>query len=329
MRFGDLHAHSTQSTAWRASTRSVEPCLRESIGVRDTLDSGRMERPFVGSRALANGDVANKYRLRNSYRAVFPDVYLPNDSTVPTLRQRTEAAWLWSGQQGIVSGVAASALHGAKWVHDDAAIDLNHANPRAPRGIMTHRDALSPEERVLIAGMPVTTPARTAFDLGRWLARNDAVGRLDALGRASGFSQEEVLEVMRRHPGSRHVRRLNAALALHDPGAQSPQETWLRLLVIDAKYPRPRTQIPIDCGDGYPRYFLDMGWEDAMIAVEYDGAHHRSDPEQARHDIVRHEVLAELGWIVIRVVAGMHRTEILRRLDRAWSSSVRTERRIA
>jgi hypothetical protein len=288
-----------------------------------------MDRPFIGSRALATGDVANKYRLRSGYRAVFPDVYLPDDGTVPTLRQLTEAAWLWSGQQGIISGVAASAIHGAKWVHDDTRIDLIHPNPRAPRGIVTHRDTLYAGEFTLTAGMRVATAARTAFDLGRWLNRNDAVARLDALGRASGFDQGEVLDLTRRHPGSRHVRRLNSALALHDPGAQSPQETWLRLLAVDAGYPRPRTQIPVDCGDGYPRYFLDLGWEDVLVALEYDGAHHRSDPEQARHDIVRHETLVELGWIVIRVVAGMHRAEILRRLDRAWSSRVRTDRRIA
>jgi hypothetical protein len=287
-----------------------------------------MQPPFIGSDALASGAVANKYRLRTSYRAIFPDVYLP-DGIVPTLRQKIEAAWLWSAQQGIIAGLAASALHGAKWVCDDTPVDLIHPNPRGPRGIVTHRDMLSPGEFGRTAGMPVTTAARTAFDLGRWLTRNDAVARLDALGNATGFDRQAVLDVVRRHPGSRHVRRLNTALALHDPGAQSPQETWLRLLVVDAGYPRPRTQLPVDCGDGFPRYFLDMGWHDPMIGVEYDGAHHRSDPDQARHDIVRHETLTDMGWIVIRVVAGMHRADVLRRLNRAWSSRVRTDRRIA
>lgn len=288
-----------------------------------------MQRPFVGSRALATGAVANKYRLRSSYRAIFPDVYLPDDGLVPTLRQRAEAAWLWSGQQGVIGGVAASALHGSKWVHDETAIDLIHTNPRGPRGIRTHRDTLLPEEFGFVAGVPVTTATRTVFDLGRWLSRNDAVARLDALSQATGFSRQGVFTVILDHPGARHVRRLETALALHDPGAQSPQETWLRLLIVDAGYPRPLTQLPIDCGDGYPRYYLDMGWEDVMVAVEYDGAHHRSDPDQARHDIVRHETLTELGWIVIRVLAGMRRAEILRRLDRAWSSRVRADPKIA
>ncbi len=30
-----------------------------------------------------------------------------------------------------------------------------------------------------------------------------------------------------------------------DAGAQSPKETWLRLLLIDAGFPRPQTQIPV------------------------------------------------------------------------------------
>ncbi|MBI3690936.1 MAG: hypothetical protein HY239_09875, partial [Mycolicibacterium aromaticivorans] len=162
-----------------------------------------MDRPFIGSRALASGAVANKYRLRTGFRAIFPDVYLPDDGLVPTLRQLTEAAWLWSGQQGVICGVAASALHGAKWIHDDTPVDLIHPSPRAPRGIVIHRDTLCPEEIQLIGSMSVTTPARTAYDLGRWLTRDRAVARLDALGHATGFRQEKVLDVIRQHPGSR------------------------------------------------------------------------------------------------------------------------------
>ncbi len=286
-----------------------------------------MQRVFIGSEAVAAG-VVRKHQLRASYTAVFPDVYAPNAVEL-TLSDRVRAAWLWSGRRGVVSGVAAAALYGAKWVDVGASIDLIHPNARAPLGIVIHRDTLCPEEFGSVAGMPVTTPARTAFDLGRWLTRNAAVARIDALGRATRFDDTDLQAVIDRHPGARHVRRLKTALAVHDPGAQSPQETWLRLVVTDAGYPRPRTQIPIDCGDGYPRYYLDLGWKDVMIGMEYDGAHHRTDPQQARHDIVRHEMLTALGWTIIRVVAGMHRDEVVRRLERAWSSSVRADREIA
>lgn len=286
--------------------------------------------PFLGTAALAEGLVPTKHQLRTRFRAVFPDVYLPVTVNEPDLSQRTVAAWLWSGKQGVVSGQAAAALHGAKWVADDTPVDLIHVNPRAPSGIRTRRDGLDDGEITLIAGMAVTTPERTAFDLGRWLRLDEAVTRLDALGNAVRFDPADVLELARAHRGSRNVRRLPVALDLHDPGAASPKETWLRLIPIRAGYPRPATQIPVDCGDGYPRYYLDVGWEELKIALEYDGAHHR-DPEQIRYDIVRLETLAALGWIVIRVVAGTSRAEVRSRLRRAWSvrSSVRPDRQIA
>lgn len=46
-----------------------------------------------------------------------------------------------------------------------------------------------------------------------------------------------------------------------------------------------------------------MGWEDIKLAVEYDGDQHRTDRRQFTKDIRRAEVLAELGWTVVRVTA--------------------------
>jgi hypothetical protein len=67
--------------------------------------------------------------------------------------------------------------------------------------------------------------------------------------RAAPFSTEEVLMLVKRYPGARGVRRLRGALPLVDGGAASPKETWLRLLLIDAGFPVPTTQIPVL--DGY------------------------------------------------------------------------------
>ncbi|MFD3592889.1 DUF559 domain-containing protein [Nocardia sp. NPDC058640] len=48
---------------------------------------------------------------------------------------------------------------------------------------------------------------------------------------------------------------------------------------------------------------LDMGWERYRVAVEYDGAHHWTDPTQRTRDIDRHHALADHGWQVIRADA--------------------------
>lgn len=85
-----------------------------------------------------------------------------------------------------------------------------------------------------------------------------------------------------------------------DGGAQSPKESWLRLVLIDAGLPRPTTQIKVTDG-GFVAY-LDMGWQHAMVAMEYDGDQHRTDRNQYVRDIRRAEMLSRLGWNVIRVI---------------------------
>ncbi|BBY41202.1 hypothetical protein MMAN_53360 [Mycobacterium mantenii] len=74
----------------------------------------------------------------------------------------------------------------------------------------------------------------------------------------------------------------------------------MRLLLIDAGLPRPVTQIRVT--DGRLVAYLDMGREQPMVAVEYDGEQHRTDRNQYVKDIRRAEMISRLGWNVIRVI---------------------------
>jgi hypothetical protein len=273
-----------------------------------------VERIFVGSEALATGALTRN-ELRRYYRRVLPGVYGPRRDPL-SLSQRTTAAWLWSRREGVVSGLAASAALGAKWVDGDTAIELNWANNRSPLGVITRRDSLFDDEIARVDGMAVTTADRTAFDLARRGPVGQAVARLDALARATHFKVEDVRALALRHPHVKGLRRVDRVLDLVDAGAESPKETWLRLLLIDAGFPRPQTQIPVPGADGYPLYYLDMGWEDETIAVEYDGVQHA---DQIGYDIVRNEYIASVGWTTIRVAAGHRRASIIQRVRRAWA----------
>jgi hypothetical protein len=177
--------------------------------------------------------------------------------------------------------------------------------------------------------MRVTTLERTAFDIGRRGRVDDAVARLDALGNATGFRTDDVLRVAAIHRGARGLRQLETALELFDPGAASPKETWLRLLLIRHGFPRPSTQIPVLSADGCRQYYLDMGWKHLMLAVEYDSEQHRTDPIQFASDIQRSEDLDELGWTRIRVVKQNRPADIIRRVRHAWESRLRTDREIS
>jgi hypothetical protein len=272
--------------------------------------------PFIGSEALKHG-VLNRHQLRTRYRAVFPNVYVPKH-VQPSLDQRIVAAWLWSRRRGVLAGAAAAALHGAKWIDDDVPIELIYVNPRAPRGVLTRRDALLPDEVQNVACRAVTAPERTAFDIGRRVPSRTALTLLDALARATGFKLEEVVRIAARHRGTRGLRQLETLLDLVDPGAQSPRESYLRLVLVEAGLPRPQTQIPVLGMDSVPVAYLDLGWEDCMVAVEYDGDQHRVDRRQYVKDIRRLELLERMGWLVIRVVAEDHPADIVRPVRRAF-----------
>ncbi len=269
---------------------------------------------FIGSDALADGRLT-KSRLRRAHRALFRDVYVSKDRAV-SLRDRTVGAWLWSGRRAIIAGVAASALHGARWVDADVAIDLISANARPQRGLVVRNETLADDEITHVARLPVTITARTAYDLARHLPRGQALARLDALMRATPFSVEDVLLLAKRYPGARGLRRLRAVLPLVDGGAASPKETWLRLLLIDAGFPAPTTQIPVLRGY-LPVAFLDMGWEEFKVAAEYDGDQHLSERRQFVKDIRRHEMIAGCGWIMVRVVAEDRPQDIVNRVGDA------------
>jgi very-short-patch-repair endonuclease len=274
--------------------------------------------PFIGSEALAAGDIS-RYELRTHYRAIMPNVYLEK-RVEPTLRQRTIAAWLWSRREAVIAGSPASAMHGAKWVDDSVPVELIWRNARAPERVVTRHQLLSAQEFELLDGLPVTTPERTAFDLGRRGGLNLAVAQLDALAAATDFKVNDVLELAGAHRHTRGLRQLETALDLVDGGAQSPKETWLRLLLINAGFPKPRTQIPVLSADGFPRYFLDMGWEDIMLAVEYDGEQHWTDAYQFAKDVDRQEHVAKVGWSVIRVVSQHRPRDVIRRVQQAWNA---------
>jgi hypothetical protein len=127
-----------------------------------------MDDVFIGREALRQGKLS-RYQLRAGFRAIYPDVYLATGAT-SSLRARSEAAWLWSGRRGVLAGLAAAALHGSDWIGDDEAVELIWRNPHPPAGVLTRNQRVEGDEVTRVDGLPVTTSARTAFDLSRQLS---------------------------------------------------------------------------------------------------------------------------------------------------------------
>jgi hypothetical protein len=272
---------------------------------------------FIGSEAIAAGRVT-RHELARWHAPVFRGVYGPKNAEL-SLRDRAIAAWLASRRKGVIAGVAAAALHGAPWVDPTEPIELVGVKIRPQPGLVPRADRIGDDEIVRVAGLPVTSRIRTAFDMGRYLERTEALARLDALMWNQVYSVGDVAELGKRYPRAAGLRRLYELLPLVDGGAASPQESRIRLWIHDAGFPRPETQIPVLVGSR-PVAWLDMGWRDFQVAVEYDGDHHRKDRRQYVKDIARLRMLESLGWIVIRVIAEDTAVDVIDRVEAALIS---------
>ena len=276
-----------------------------------------MNDAFIGSEALAAGRLT-PYALRSRFVAIHPDVYLPRVAEL-TASLRAKAAWLWSRREGVIAGQSAAAMHGAKWVDACRPAEVLWSNRRPPTGIHVWSDRIVDDEVAVINGFLVTTPARTALDIACRYPLGKAVAAIDALARATHLKMADVELLADRYKGRRGIRKARTVLDLVDPGAESPQETWLRLLVIRNGFPRPQTQIPVHDEYGVLVAVLDMGWEDIKVAADYEGDHHRTDRRRFNRDIRRHEDVTELGWIDVRVTSQDTEGGIVQRLAAAFA----------
>lgn len=113
------------------------------------------------------------------------------------------------------------------------------------------------------------------------------------------------------------------ALPLVDGGAESPRETWLRLLFIDAGLPRPTTQFVVY--DEFGRYVrrIDMCWEEFKVGAEYDGEQHLNSRRQYVLDVQVNRTLQRLRWHVVHVIKEDRAADIVEQartalLSRGW-----------
>ncbi|QIS04672.1 DUF559 domain-containing protein [Nocardia brasiliensis] len=276
---------------------------------------GVLDEPFPGSWARRAG-LVSRWELRHNFVRLLPDVYLRKGCPIDAVT-RARAAGHWAKGDGILVGYSAAALHGTRWLDPRQPPEIARAGHyKAPAGIRAVQVELGPAECCTAAGFLVTTPARTAFDLGRRLPREEAVPVIDALCAATGLAAAQIAAVAAAHPGARGAHRLSALLEVIDGGAESPQESHTRLLLLDDGLPRPTTQLVVRGGGGGFIARVDMGWERWRVAVEYDGIQHWSDPGQRTKDIDRIATLEASGWRVVRVNAALlrHRPHVV--LDR-------------
>jgi hypothetical protein len=253
--------------------------------------------PILGSAAIARGDFTRAELRSDRFAQVYRDVFVPAGRKLD-LRLRSQAAALLVPPDGALSGYSAALLHGAACGPDEAPAELiaPRGDVRSRRGLRVSQYALAATEVCEVGGCRVTTPERTAYDLGRRLPLGPAVAAIDALARVGGFAPASLVD---GPIGARGRRRLMDAVALSDPRAESVMESRLRVLLVRGGLPAPVPQYPVFDAHGLLLARVDLGYPVARLAIEYDGGHH-FDEEFSRRDRQRDLDLGDLDWLTLR-----------------------------
>jgi hypothetical protein len=179
---------------------------------------------------------------------------------------------------------------------------------RTGRGYSVMRAQLPPHHVRVDGPFRVTTPARTLVDCAREWSLEDAVVAMDAALHVDAVTAGELRAAVLQQTHWQGIGGAARAVGLADRRAESPLETLGRLRILGSGLPAPELQVDLHGPRGFVAR-VDAWYEDAAVAVEFDGRVKYDDPfagrtaaqvlweEKRREDEVR-----DLGVRVLRVV---------------------------
>jgi hypothetical protein len=207
-------------------------------------------------------------------------------------------------------------------------VEAGEQQPRR-KGVVGHCMELPPEHVVTVEDVRITSPERTLLDLAPDLRLHELVAAGDAGLRVAQLNREALRALVKWAKGRRGVERLRKTEPLLDARAESPPESHLRVWFTLGGLPHFAPNVEIWDGDEFVAR-VDLYSAEYRMAVEYEGAHHRSR-EQYAADIRRRARLAALGIEVVQIEATMmcsprgvviHVGQVLKR--RRWSGRPHT-----
>src|SRR5262245_25084689 len=211
------------------------------------------------------------------------------------------AAWQRSlPEEAVFAGMTAGWLHGLDLKPTDP-VEIVIPNQRVIRraGLKVRRSELKFGDAATINGFRATSLHRTLRDM---CLRRDPVEALIAIDMAVRMQLTDRLRLQRYIESAKRshgVRRLRQMAELAAP-AESPMETRLRWLLINAGLPRPEVQTDLHDADGNFVGRADLYYPDERLVIEFDGANHR---ERLVTDDRRQNLLVDAGYRVLRFTA--------------------------
>jgi very-short-patch-repair endonuclease len=254
-------------------------------------------RPFSLGEARSVGLTPRALRGK-SWQRIGAELYRWTES--PEDHLLTLSAW-----QRVLPPEAVFASASAAWLH---GIDLDPTDPvevvvppssgiRNRVGLKVRRSEIPPGELVSVRGLRATALPLTIATL---CLQRPAVEALIAIDMAIHLSLTDAAALDQYAEGAkgRHgAPRLRSLVSLAAP-AESPMETRLRWLLIQAGLPRPEVQTNLRVGAS--RFRADLCYPSARLILEFDGGNHR---ERLVEDNRRQNLLLNGEYRVLRFTA--------------------------
>ncbi|MFC8679882.1 hypothetical protein ACFT30_00060 [Microbacterium ureisolvens] len=255
---------------------------RDTLRTRDDLRvEGWRSRDIQG--ALADGSLRRVQRNRYISGRMWVDLWTESQH----LLEVASAVGEMRDGAAALAYDSAAVLHGLPlFRHRPSAVHLTlpqGARASSRLGLFRHRDELPEEDVVVMAGIRVTAPERTVFDLARSLPLVSAVAAADAALRKVSMNgtrydhlaaeqwRERMLHRVRRAKGGRGVRQAEQVILFADGRSESAGESAPRVQLACLGFERFALQVAV-AGPGGKDYRVDIGVEDGdPFLVEFDG----------------------------------------------------------
>jgi very-short-patch-repair endonuclease len=251
------------------------------------LGNGRLRRLHRGVYTTGHGHLPNEGWWLAAVMTVGEDAVLSHRS----------AAQLW--------GVARLSGGGFGWGRGGLSpIDVLAPNStRSPAAIRRRFCRLEPDEKATRRGIPVTTLARTLFDLAAEMSPDPFEATLRQAEYLHRFRLEELERLMALHPGRRGARTIKACLRRlgYAPTGRSRSKLEDRFATVLAGADLPRAELNVLLDIDGDVVEADCLWRKQRVIVELDGRDAHETRAAFESDRERDRRLQAAGWRVIRV----------------------------
>ena len=208
---------------------------------------------------LGGTAIRNRVHIGLLHRTRFPGVYAVGTPAI-TPHERAYAAILACGPTAILAGASAMVLNGI-WHRWEEPFEITITKgDRRPKGTKVHRSrTISPQDIKRQYGIPVTSPARTFYDIEPRLTDDQLMRTMNRALHDHILRKDALNELLTRLPNER------LAFFLGAPPSDSPPEDEFLPFCDAYEIPRPIMHARIG------RYTVDAHWPEPTLIAELDG----------------------------------------------------------